>query len=38
MSGGNAIGGSTDDGNASIATEVELRDQRSEIEIDSECW
>ena len=36
VSGGNAISGSSDDGNASIGMEVELRDQRSESGSDSE--
>ena len=36
MIGGNAIGGSSDDGNSSIGMEVELRDQRSESGSDSE--
>ena len=36
LSGGIAIGGSSDDGNTSIGMEVELRDQRSEIGSDSE--
>ena len=36
LSGGIAIGGSSDDGNTSIGMEVELRDRRSESGSDSE--